>query len=336
MRILIIGGTRFIGPYVVRELWKMGHTICLLHRGLQRSVICEHVRCIHGDRADILDYAQEMRACKPDVVLDMIPIQESDALDVMRVFRDFAGRVVVISSQDVYRAYGILIGIESGPLEPMPISEDAPPRDTLFPYRSQVTPEHRLYHYDKIPIEAAYMGDPTIPGTILRLPMVYGPGDYQHRTFPYLKRMDDGRPAIILAEGMMDWRCTRGYVEDIAHAIALAATDPRAAGRIYNIGEAAPLCEADWIRAIGHAAQWMGQIIPLPEDQLPPYLQAGINTAQHLVTDTSRIRAELDYTDSLSQEEALHRTITWERKNPPDEIDPAQFDYPVEDALLAD
>jgi hypothetical protein len=74
----------------------------------------------------------------------------------------------------------------------------------------------------------------------------------------------------------------------------------------------------------------------LPEDQLPSYLKAGINTAQHLVSDTSRIRAELAYTESLSQEEALRRTIAWERQNPPDEIDPTQFDYPGEDALLRD
>jgi nucleoside-diphosphate-sugar epimerase len=46
------------------------------------------------------------------------------------------------------------------------------------------------------------MGTAGLPGTVLRLPTVYGPGDYQHRLFEYLKRMDDGRPAILLGEGV--------------------------------------------------------------------------------------------------------------------------------------
>ena len=42
------------------------------------------------------------------------------------------------------------------------------------------------------------LSDPELPGTVLRLPAVYGPEDRQHRTFEYLKRMDDGRRAILV------------------------------------------------------------------------------------------------------------------------------------------
>ena len=68
------------------------------------------------------------------------------------------------------------------------------------------------------------MGTAGLPGTVLRLPTVYGPGDYQHRLFEYLKRMDDGRPAIPLGEGVASWRWTHGYVEDVALAVVLAVT----------------------------------------------------------------------------------------------------------------
>jgi hypothetical protein len=40
--------------------------------------------------------------------------------------------------------------------------------------------------------------------------------------FTYIKRMDDGRPVILLDEAYARWRWARGYVENIAHAIALA------------------------------------------------------------------------------------------------------------------
>ena len=84
------------------------------------------------------------------------------------------------------------------------------------------------------------MGAPDLLGTVLRLPAVYGPGDYQHRLFAYVKRMDDWRPAVLLGEGMASWRWTHGYVEDMASAIALAVTDERAAERVYNVGEQDP------------------------------------------------------------------------------------------------
>src|SRR5258708_19715971 len=79
------------------------------------------------------------------------------------------------------------------------------------------------------------MGDRDLPGTVLRLPMVYGPGDYQHRLFSYLKRMDDNRPVILLDEAEAQWRWTHGYVENVADAIALALTDELAPDRIYNV-----------------------------------------------------------------------------------------------------
>ena len=52
--------------------------------------------------------------------------------------------------------------------------------------------------YDKILVEQTVRGEPELATTIVRLPQFYGPGDYSHRTFEYLKRMDDGRPVILL------------------------------------------------------------------------------------------------------------------------------------------
>ncbi len=66
-----------------------------------------------------------------------------------------------------------------------------------------------MHDYDKIPIERLVMNGPTIQGTVLRLPAVYGPNDGQHRLFEFLKRMDDQRPAILLDER---WRNGAGRV----------------------------------------------------------------------------------------------------------------------------
>jgi dTDP-D-glucose 4,6-dehydratase len=54
-----------------------------------------------------------------------------------------------------------------------------------------------------------------------------------------------------------------------------------------------------------------------------------------LITDSTRIRRELGYNEAIPFDEALKRTIAWERANPPATIDAQLFDYAAEDALLA-
>jgi len=336
MRILIIGGTRFIGPYVVSRLIEMGHEILLFNRGITVSSLNHDVDCIQGDRANLVDFAESLRKFAPHVVLDMIPVSERDAIDVMNLMKGVAKRIVGISSQDVYRAYGVLIGIESGGLSTIPLEEASPLRTSLFPYRDQVDSDHRLYHYEKILVERVLMGSSDIPGTILRLPMVYGPGDYQHRLFPYLKRIDDGRNAIILEKGLSAWRWSRSYVEDVANAIVLAVTKQEAEGRVYNVAEKDALSEEEWVRAIGAVTGWNGEIVMVPEEKLPNHMRSNIRAEQDLVVETMRIRKELGYSEVVDRHEAIKRTIAWERANPPEQVEPNLFDYDTEDRILRD
>jgi nucleoside-diphosphate-sugar epimerase len=338
MRILIIGGTRFIGPAVVYGLHAQRHNITLFHRGKSKAALPDGITHIYGDRKNLLDFQNDFKKIKPDVVLDMIPITENDAIVVVKTFRGIAKRIVAISSQDVYRSYGILIGKEEG-LESVPSDEDAALRTKLYPYRGETPrsnddPRKILDDYDKIPIEKIIMENTESTGTVLRLPMVYGPGDYQHRLFEYLKRMDDKRPAIILEQGLAAWHSSVGYVGNVADAIVLALTDERAQNRIYNVAEPEPPTLAEWVKEIGTVAGWHGEVVIAPRDKLPQSLQPDFNTEQHLTVDTTRIRKELGYRESIPQDEALRRTIEWERKHPPDTIRPEQFDYETEDKVL--
>jgi hypothetical protein len=51
---------------------------------------------------------------------------------------------------------------------------------------------------------------------------------------------------------------------------------------------------------------------------------------------SARIRKELGYKEPVDFTTALERTIAWERANPPQQVDPKQFDYAAEDAALAE
>ena len=340
MRVLIIGGTAFVGPFVARQLHAQGHRVTLFHRGRTAADLPAGVAHLHGDRARLADHAAAFRHLAPDVVLDMFPATEAMASAVVAAFGGLAGRLVAISSIDVYRAYDRLRGADPGPPDPVPLTEKSPLRERLFPYRDGPPPLAddplgRGTDYDKLPVEQAVLGAPGLPGTILRLPMVYGPGDYQHRLFPYLKRMDDGRPAILLDARRAGWRGARGYAENVAAAIALAVVDGRAAGRVYNVAEPDTLTERDWVRQIGEAADWRGAIVALPPDQLPPTLRMGDDPAQDWVVSSARIRRELGYAEPVPRDTGLRRAVAWVRAHPPARYDPAAFDYAAEDAALA-
>ena len=333
MRVLVIGGTRFIGPVVVRRLHEAGHDVTVFHRGQTEVNLPKKVAHIHGDRMLLAAHQEAFKKLRPDVVVDMAAFTQQDALATVSAFRGIAGRLVVISSQDVYRAYGRFHGGEPGVLEPVPLTEQAPLREQLYLYRGT---GRELDGYEKILVERTAMSSDMLPGTVLRLPMVYGEGDYQHRMMLELKRIDDQRPAILIEERVAEWRWTRGYVENVAAAIALAVTNDRAASRIYNVGEPESLSYAEWVRLLGHAARWGGSVVVAPNDSLPAKLNPPKgNYDQHLVVDTARIRQELGYQEPVPRDETLRRTIAWERETRPKDIDKL-LDYAAEDGALAE
>jgi nucleoside-diphosphate-sugar epimerase len=339
MRVFVIGGTGFIGPHVVQRLVTTGHEVTLFHRGEHEADLPADVRHLHGARADLTARRDELQRLAPEVALDMRPMAASEASVAVAALRGVAHRLVALSSADVYRAYGRLHRTEPGAPDPQPLDEAAPLREAPSPDQRLVPrppgatgPDDR----DKILVERMVMSTPELCGTVLRLPMVYGPGDDQHRLHLHLKRMDDGRAVIPLPVSMARWRWSRGYVENVADAIVLAVGDDRAAGRIYNVAEPEALSMAAWVRAIGTAAGWHGEVRVVP-DGTPLYggTLDGLDLRQDWVLDTTRIRRELGFREAVPRDEALRRTVGWERAHPPPSPRAALFDYAAEDAALA-
>jgi nucleoside-diphosphate-sugar epimerase len=255
MRILILGGTRFIGPHVVRAL--RGHDVTVLHR-----TDCGDASHIHADRS--------AASGAWDAVIDMIAMSEEDT----KAWRSLGGPLVVISSADVYRQYDRVLGRDHSAGDETPLAEDAPLRKNLFPYGGT---------YEKILVERAARER---GATILRLPAVYGPGDARLREWI--------NATVPMTTLQRTWRWTRGYVENVAGAIALAALHPN--GRTYNVGEPDAPAEEEWVAMLG------GRVV---DGDGPPY-----DFRFDLVTDTGAIRRDLGYVERVARTEAIRRTIS--------------------------
>jgi nucleoside-diphosphate-sugar epimerase len=312
MKVLILGGTGFIGRHLTTCLLNK-HEVAVFHRGKGKVRFPRRVLHIHGNRRRLEESRRAFAAFSPEVVVDLIAFNQADAQSTMQVFAGLAERLVCASSMDVYQAYGSFRRLEISEPPKRPLSEAAPLRTILFPYRDLSKKKSDLFfRYEKISVEQTVMNNGGLPATILRLPQVFGPYDQQHRLRDYLKRMDAGGD-IVIGQAKACWRSTRGYVENIAAGIAVAVTNRKAAGRIYNIGERPAESEKDWIERIGKAAGWTGRLKVVPEAALPPQLRELYDWNYHLAADTARIRRELGYQEKISPAEAMRRTVRWER-----------------------
>jgi nucleoside-diphosphate-sugar epimerase len=315
---------------VVARLAGAGHQVAVLHRGHASLPGRPGVTDILGDRSAIRDFRGRFREWSPDVAIDMILSSVAQARATLETLHGIARRIVAVSSADVYRAMAVLHGLDSGAPEPVPLTEHSALRAQLQPYSPEALAAVRGIfpwvdaEYDKIQVERTIASDAGLPATILRLPMVYGPGDPLHRLYPFVKRAQDGRPAV-LEDRFAQWVPCRGYVENVAEAIALAATLEKAAGRIYNVADPEAFPEAEWTAKIV-------RVVVVPREKAPAHLVKPYRFEQHLFMESKRIREELGYREPVSIDEAMRRTVEWEGANPPARIDPSQFDYAAEEA----
>ena len=341
-RVLIVGGTVFVGPSVVRELVNGDHEVAVFHRGEHETDLPASVQHIHGERARIVDHREAFRLFDPHTVVDMRSMTETDARGVIAAVSGIADRIVAVSSMDVYRAYGRAHGTEPGPPVATPFDEDSPLREKLFPYRDDTPPSIGqrpawLGEYDKILVERAVLGSTEISGTVVRFPMVHGERDEQRRFYWLWKRMVDHRAAIPMTAKAAAFRSSRTHVDNAAHAVALAVANDEARGRVYNVGEPDALSWIEWARLIASHLRWPGELVVAPSEQMPMELRDKRPDMwdHHLIVETSRIRQELGYAELVGRAEGLERALEWYSQSPPaDPVAAGGLDYQTEDEAI--
>jgi len=320
MTIAILGGTGFVGTAVAHRILARGQQSLAIARGRHAIDLPQGAIFEAADRMDGLRLIELFQRYDVDTVIDIFCLGLKNTAPVLEAMGAVGGRYLLLSSVDVYRNYGGLLKRETPEIQLAPAKEDDPLRDFRFPYRQntrrpQGVDNDLFDDYDKIILEEAARADGRFDTTIIRAPMIFGPGDKQHR-FAWAINAAKAGGVAELDQRAARWPNSYGYITDVAEAMVLAATSPKAAGRTYNVGQPFVRTPVEWLLSFAVVLN-----TPLEVQEVPPErrgLQAERADASDLryplTLDTSRIRAELGFAEIVPEREALLATIAAEAK----------------------
>lgn len=216
MKILIMGGSYFIGWHLVNKLAKDGHIIWVFNRGTKQRKYPSNVKHLKGDRNDVPKMLELINQFTYDVIFDFSAFK-SEQIEVM--IKNFLGKIkrfFFISTAAVY--------VQS---EIFPIKEEFP-----------VGKHHIWGSYgsnkldcEKILLDAFYQNG--FPVTIFRPSYVYGPENYILREKFLYDRISQSRKILVPGDGNAIIQL--GHVFDLTEAWIATLLDAKSIGKIYNI-----------------------------------------------------------------------------------------------------
>jgi nucleoside-diphosphate-sugar epimerase len=207
MRILIMGGTRFIGVYLTKALVEQGHELVLFNRGKKPAPI-EGIQQIHGDRQDIEQLTEKLKEEQFDVIYDNNGRELSDTKPLVELFKDQVKQFVYVSSAGVYLKSDQMPHVEGDAVDP------------------------NSRHKGKFETEV-YLAESGIPWTAIRPVYIYGPQNYNPLEAWFFDRIVRDRVIPIPGNGLHFTQF--GHVQDLASAMVAVLGNPQALGQIYNI-----------------------------------------------------------------------------------------------------
>lgn len=207
MKILIMGGTRFIGVYLTKILVERGHEVVLFNRG-NKSVPVEGVKQIQGDRTDAAQLKDKLASQSFDAVFDNNGRELSDTQPLAEIFKDKVKHFVYVSSAGVYL------------------------KSDLMPHKEGDAVDPKSRHKGKFETEA-YLAQAKMPWTSIRPVYIYGAQNYNDLEAWFFDRIVRDRPIPIPGNGLHFTQF--GHVKDLANAMAAVLGNEKAIAEIYNI-----------------------------------------------------------------------------------------------------
>ncbi len=257
MKVLVIGGTLFIGRQLVEELVKEGHEVSILHRRPKHE-FGRRVENVMADRNDANSMREALSTRRFDAVFDNVYDWERGTTAeqveaTVRACGDRLSRYIFLSS---VAAYGD--GLNHKESDPLASGYHPDPY-----VRNKAATERRLFR-----LHSQY----GLPVVTFRPPFVYGPNNPFYREQFFWDRMRAGRPIVIPGDGHRLMQFV--YVNDLVQAMVRAMEEPRAIGEAFNIGETKPLTQVELVERLAKAANVEAAVVRVPRDAIA---QAGGN-----------------------------------------------------------
>jgi 2'-hydroxyisoflavone reductase len=250
-KVLVIGGTLFIGRTLVSELLKAGHEVWVLHRKAGHD-LGKKVNSLQADRNDGEAMRNALSGAKFDVVFDNVYDWErgTTAAQVEATARACGNglhRYIFMSS---VAAYGDGLNHHEGDaLAP----DDHPEAYT----RNKATSERALFRLHQ------RNGFPIVT---IRPPFIYGPGNPFYREAFFWDRMRENRPIILPGDGRRLMQFV--YVKDLVTACLRAMEEPNAVGHAFNIANSRAVTQAEVMQAFADAAGKKPSVVRVPRERI--------------------------------------------------------------------
>lgn len=226
MRILVMGGTRFIGVSLTRQLVAQGHEVVLFNRGNKPAPV-EGITQLQGDRKNPAALKAALTGETFDAIFDNNGRELSDTQPLVELFHGKLQHFVYVSSAGVYLKSDQMPHLEGDAVDP------------------------HSRHKGKFHTEA-YLAEQNVPFTSIRPVYIYGPQNYNDLEAWFFDRIARDRPVPIPGNGMALTQL--GHVEDLATAMVAVLGNPQAVGQIYNISGARAVSFDGLARACASAA----------------------------------------------------------------------------------
>jgi len=314
MRVIVLGGTWFIGRAVTEALVAAGHTVLVVHRGATEPADLPRVEHLHAERRAWPDQAAAFAAFTADAAID-VSAENGDGARSALAALPSGIRLIALSSVDVYRAYDSLH--KGTQTDLVPLTEESPLRAVRYVDGPR---------WENLEVEEAYLA---VGATILRLGAVYGEHDYQHRFEPVLRRVRAGRRELPIGTGGFVW--SRVYCGDVAQAVLAALHTDRVAGECFNIVEAQASPMRLFYEQVISAAGACIDLVRVPDQLLPADLETTGALSQHLLASPAKARELLGWQATVDAQ-VLRRAVTWHLEHPPSAPD---TDFSQDDGALA-
>lgn len=296
MRTLVLGGTRFIGPAVVRELLTRGHQVAVLNRGVTPSNLPKAVERLTADRDD-RDAVQRALAGRTfDAVLDLSGYTVEQVQPVLDALGERLGHYVFTSSTAVYFGNAIY-----------PIQE----HDRLMPDERGGS-----YAWGKILGErllAQWSQNTGIPYSVIRPAYVYGPGTNGLGREPsHFYRLEHGRPLLLPTRGVPLAHLV--HVDDLAQLYAQCLGNPRSYCQTYNGVGPDYASLRGWFLAMAEAVGVEPTIINVPDDLTPMMRSFPYQTRRCVVYSLDKVVRDLDYRPRFDTRSGTSDSYAWYKR----------------------